>query len=214
MPIVEQEVEIAVETGGDIILIQRDRPLTLNLKPFLELEFTNSARLQSTLGDLLNTIESGDIDVAPSDFDVLTPILETAANELDAKGQILAMNDLKDFPGEINDELKITKSWSIYCRPRSSAARVTDLSKLHKAVDERSVPPACLKGYVAPEPDTLTRMMIWVRHCNTSINANNKFRYEVGMSYEDRSTPGNEQKAPQANILISFHCLITRTKLQ
>jgi len=195
MPIVEQEVEIAVETGGDIVLIQRDRPLTLNLKPFLELEFTNSARLQSTLGDLLNTIESGDIDVTPSDFDVLTPILETAANELDAKGQILEMNDLKDFPGEINDELKITQSWSIYCRPRSSAARVTDLSKLHKAVDERSVPPACLKGYVAPEPDKLTPdddfgLDTAILQSKPTISSDN----EVGMSYGDRSTPGNEQK--------------------
>jgi transcription elongation GreA/GreB family factor/very-short-patch-repair endonuclease len=195
MPVVEQEVEIVVETDGDIVLIQRDRPLTLNLKPFLELEFTNSARLQSSLGNLLNIIESGDIDVTPSDFDVLTPILETAANELDAKGQILEINDVKDFPDGINDELKITKSWSIYCRPRSSAARVTDLSKLHKAVDERIMPPECLKGYVAPEPDELTTGDAF--GLDTAILQSTPTRSsdtEVGMSYEGRSTPSNEQK--------------------
>ena len=155
MPVIEQEVEIAVENGGDIILIQRDRPLVLNLKPFLELEFTNSARLQSSLGELLKVIESGDVDVTPSDYDILTPIIETAANELDAKGQIVELKDLQDFPETISDELKITKSWAIYCRPRSSAARVSDLNNLNKSIDTRSEPPKSLKGYVSPEPDEI-----------------------------------------------------------
>jgi len=155
MPVVEQEVEISVESGGDIVLVQRDRPLTLNLKPFLEVEFTNSARLQNSTGKLLSIIESGDVDVTPSDFDILSPIIESVANELDAKGQILEIGDTENFPGKISDDLKITKSWAIFCRARSSAARISDIENLNRSIDGLSDPPTCLKGYVAPEPDEM-----------------------------------------------------------
>lgn len=155
MPVVEQEVEISVESSGDIILVQRDRPLTLNLKPFLELEFTNSARLQNSTGKLLSIVESADVDVTPTDFDILSPIIESVANELDAKGQILEIGETENFPGKISDELKITKSWVIFCRARSSAARISDIESLNRSIDGLSDPPTCLKGYVAPEPDEM-----------------------------------------------------------
>lgn len=45
MPLIEQEVEIEVLSGGDLIMTPRDRPMILSLKPCLQLEVPNSARL-------------------------------------------------------------------------------------------------------------------------------------------------------------------------
>ena len=153
MPLVEQEIDIEVFAGGDLVLTPRERPLELSLKPYLELEVPGSAALQQKLSELLISVRQGDTDVTPADFTELNPILSTAASELDSQGRFLEGEDLPTGALRAGDVLQVAARWAIYVRPRSSAARVQDLKKLAQAIDEEGTPPSSLKGFVAPEPD-------------------------------------------------------------
>jgi hypothetical protein len=153
MPLIEQEIEIEVATGGDLLLTPRSRQLELSLKPYLQLEIFGSAALQQRLSELLNLVRQGDTDVTPTDFTALSPILSTAASELDSQGRYLQGEDLPKGMVRATEALQITDRWAVYVRPRSSAARVQDLEELAKAIDDNGAPPLALKGFVAPEPD-------------------------------------------------------------
>ena len=156
MPLVEQEVEIEVVLGGDIVVTPRDRSLDLNLKPYLQLEIAGSARLQAKLSELLSTVRQGEASVSPGEFSALDPILETAAAELDSGGRYLKPRESSGNKELAEERLKVLGRWAIYVRPRSSAARVQDIESLALAVEEAGKPPAALKGFVAPEPDKAT----------------------------------------------------------
>ena len=153
MPLIEQEVEIEVLSGGDLILMPRDRPMDLSLKPYLELEIPGSARLQSKLAEALSAIRQGDIDVSPTDFSILEAIFASAASELDSGGHFFSRLELSQKDPKTSEHLQTLSRWAIYVRPRSAAARVQDLERLAQKVEASGRPPMTLKGFVAPEPD-------------------------------------------------------------
>lgn len=158
MPVVEQEVEIEIESGGDLVLIPRERAPEINLRPYIDLDIPGSHRLQSTLAEMLGTIRQGDAAFSPESYAILEPIFEQIATQLDSAGRFISMADRaagKEIPREFKD-LSVIAAWSVYVRPRSSAARVQDLEALSQAIEETGCVPTAIEGFVAPEPDPET----------------------------------------------------------
>ncbi|MEM0935218.1 MAG: AAA domain-containing protein [Pseudomonadota bacterium] len=155
MPLIEQLVDIEVEDGGAIAIRPRDLAPHLSLKPYLELDIDGSPKLQSELQDRLAQFLKGDVEFSPFTT-VWEPLLDTAANNLASSATHISRDNLK--AGEsltaAGDDLRITSSWAIFGRPRSSEARVQDLNALRARVnDETTDVPASIKGYAAPPPD-------------------------------------------------------------
>lgn len=156
MPIVEQSIDLDVEHGGDIVMLPREISPSLSLKPFLQIEIPGSDRLQATLQGLLRQIIFGDAPIDPAHMETIESILSTAAAQLDSTGRHISVEDLTEGEdiSQPGPELRITSTWAIYARPRSSEARAQDINALRERVREESqAVPTALLGYVAPPSD-------------------------------------------------------------
>ncbi|WP_372893484.1 AAA domain-containing protein [Rhodosalinus sp.] len=155
MPLIEELVDIEVEDGGAIAIRPRDLAPQLSLKPYLELDIDGSPKLQSELQNRLAQLLKGDAEFSP--FTTLwEPLLDTAANNLASSATHISRDDLAagESLAPAGEELRITSSWAIFGRPRSSEARVQDLNALRSRVDDEATEvPASIKGYAAPPPD-------------------------------------------------------------
>lgn len=155
LPLVEQEVEIEMEAGGDLVLIPRERPPEVNLRPYIDLNVAGSHRLQRTLGERLALIRQGDVTFGPEGYEVLGPIFEQVASQFDSSRRFLSLADRAEgrtLPKEPT-VLRVTSGWAIHVRPRSSAVQVQDLKALMAAIDDDGVVPRAIAGFVVPEPD-------------------------------------------------------------
>ncbi|MFN3146963.1 MAG: AAA domain-containing protein [Paracoccaceae bacterium] len=155
MPLIEQLVDIEIEDGGAIAIRPRDLAPYLSLKPYLELDIDGSPKLQSELQDRLAQLLKGDAEFSPFTT-VWEPLLDTAANNLASSATHISRDDLAagESLTSAGEDLRITSSWAIFGRPRSSEARVQDLNALRARVDDdTSEVPASIKGYAAPPPD-------------------------------------------------------------
>ncbi|WP_027245830.1 AAA domain-containing protein [Leisingera daeponensis] len=155
MPLIEQLVDIEVEDGGAIAIRPRDLAPRLSLKPYLELDIDGSPKLQSELQDRLVQLLKGDAEFSP--FTTLwEPLLDTAANNLSSSATHISRDDLAagESLAPAGEDLRITSSWAVFGRPRSTEARVQDLNALRARVDDEATEvPASIKGYAAPPPD-------------------------------------------------------------
>ena len=155
MPLIEQLVDIEVEDGGEIAIRPRDLAPHLSLKPYLELDIDGSPKLQSELQHRLAQLLKGDAEFSP--FTTLwEPLLDAAANHLASSATHISRDDLAtgESLAPAGNDLRITSSWAIFGRPRSSEARVQDLIALRARVDDETTEvPASIKGYAAPPPD-------------------------------------------------------------
>lgn len=155
MPLVEQEVEIEIEPGGDLSLTPRERAPEVTLRPYIHADVSGSARLQGVLAELLTALRQGDTPFSPGEFKALEPIFEQAASRLDSEARFISITD-RSTGGEIaspGPHLAVTSAWAIYVRPRSSAARIQDLQALAQAIEDEERVPEAIAGFVAPEPD-------------------------------------------------------------
>jgi len=155
MPLIEQLVDIEVEDGGAIAIRPRDLAPHLSLKPYLELDINGSPKLQSELQDRLVQLLKGDAEFSPFTT-VWEPLLDTAASNLASSATHISRDDLAagESLTSAGEDLRITSSWAIFGRPRSSEARVQDLNALRARVDDEATEvPASIKGYAAPPPD-------------------------------------------------------------
>lgn len=155
MPLLEQLVDIEIEDGGAIVIRPRDLAPHLSLKPYLELEVDGSPKLQHELQQRLAQLLQGEVEFSP--FTTMwEPLLNTAASNLASSAVHVDRSAIENGQTltPATEELRITSSWAIFGRPRSSEARVRDLDALRKQIDdhEAKVPPS-ICGYAATPPD-------------------------------------------------------------
>lgn len=155
MPLIEQLVDIEIEDGGAIAIRPRDLAPTVSLKPYLEIEVEGAAKLQRDLQDRFGQLLQGEVEFSPFTT-IWEPILNAAASNLASDALYV---DRTAFEGgetleAVGDKLRITSTWALFGRPRSSEARVQDLEALQKRVSDESVEvPASIRGYASPPPD-------------------------------------------------------------
>lgn len=155
MPLVEQEVEIEIESGGELSLTPRERPPELTLRPYIDADITGSHRLQGVLAEAFAALRQGDTPFSPSSFEILEPVFEQVASKLDSNGRFVSLAD-RAAGSEVprpSEQLHVISAWAMYGRPRSSAARVQDLEALAQAMEDDGRVPEAIEGFVAPEPD-------------------------------------------------------------
>lgn len=156
MPIIEQQVDIEIEDGGDIIIRPRALAPKLSLKPYLELDVNGAPKLQLVLQERLSQFLSDDNEFSPFNT-VWEPLLANAASKLSSDAVHVSRSDLDE--GAVltpaGNDLQITSCWAIFGRPRSSEARVQDFAALRRKVDNHSIelPPA-IKCYATPPNDS------------------------------------------------------------
>lgn len=154
MPLLEQMVDIEVETGGAIAIRPRDLAPQLSLKPYLEAEIDGSPKLQRELQQSLAQILQGDAEFSPFTT-VWEPILDAAASNLSSTGAFIsrAAFEAGETLAAPGDDLKITSSWAIFGRPRSSEARTQDLQTLRVQIEDGETDvPSSIQGFAAAPP--------------------------------------------------------------
>jgi very-short-patch-repair endonuclease len=151
MPLIEQSLDIEVESEGAISIRPRSLSPHLSLKPYIELDIDGTPKLQRDLQEGLEQFLKGDIEFSPFNR-MWEPLLDTAASKISSEGSHIDREALE--AGEtiepITDRLRITSSWTIFGRPRSNEFRVQDIQKLRAAVQDANcaVPPP-IRGFTS-----------------------------------------------------------------
>jgi len=139
-PLITQQVEF-FPLAGDMTL--RIRPTTrealIEADPFLPLELPELASFERTSREALRT---GELLPSPFETTIVTAIARAAAERFDTSGAFLP-DDPAYVPGSLPSpsiDLKVTDSWVLFDRRRSSGFLVQDLRKLQEAIDSKGVP--------------------------------------------------------------------------
>ncbi|WP_281023633.1 AAA domain-containing protein [Minwuia sp. IMCC4030] len=159
MPVIEQLIDIDLESGGVIAIRPRDLPPGLTLKPYIELDIDGSHTLQRELQERLALFLDGNLEFNPFSATLWEPLLDTVASEISSNGMHVAREAIEE--GEVlpaaSDQFQVISSWAIFGRPRSNEARLNDLRSLRKQIDDQGTQiPASLKGYAVTPPDEPT----------------------------------------------------------
>jgi very-short-patch-repair endonuclease len=139
-PLITQQVEF-LPLEGDMTL--RVRPTTrealIEADPFLPLELPELASFERTSRETLRT---GELVPSPFETTIVSAIARAAAERFDTSGAFLP-EDPAYVVGSLPSpsvELKVTDSWVLFDRRRSSGFLVQDLRKLQEAIDNKGVP--------------------------------------------------------------------------
>lgn len=152
-PLIEQLVEVGVDTGTGIITIgPRSAMPQLALKPYFSLEVDGA---DTTLDFAKRFFEAGpaDLEFSPFQRSTFEPVLRFAATHLDSSGRYHpdGLSDINDrtLP-PITESLVVSDTWAIYARPRSANFFIEDLNRLRKAVTSAADLPGPSKKLVEP----------------------------------------------------------------
>jgi hypothetical protein len=119
-PLVEQLVELELDSAGAILIRPRDLDPIIALKPFVAME-NPSADLVARFAREHFVKLALERDLSPFEKDTYTPVLRYACAQLDRAGRYLPdhaqIDDRKVPPAGSN--LLVTDTWVVYARPRS-----------------------------------------------------------------------------------------------
>jgi hypothetical protein len=161
VPVLEQQVELELLDDGTLLVVPRQVPPMLGLKPFHALEVEGSKNLQRDASErLARIIDDPDLVFSPFERKAFEPLLRTCVAQLSASGSYVPDEDGHD-PADrslpaIDGTLHVSDTWVIYVRQRAEDFRKEDIQQLIKQVerakDEEQLPPAALQ-FVKPPND-------------------------------------------------------------
>jgi len=139
-PLITQQVEF-LPLEGDMTLRIRptSREAQIEADPFLPLELPELPNFERTSRE---TLRAGELLPTPFETTIVSAIARSAAERFDTSGVFLP-NDPGYVAGSLPSpsiDLKVTDSWVLFDRRRSSGFLVQDLRKLQEALDNRGVP--------------------------------------------------------------------------
>lgn len=156
VPLIEQLAEIELFEDGTLVVRPRNLPPQLVLKAFHELEVEGSKAVQKAVGDELARIaEDPDIGFSPFEKRSYEKLLKTCVARLSASGvyQPEEKPDDRTLP-PIDQTLRVTDTWVVYARQRSSDARREDIARLinrvERAKTEEDLPAPAIRFVVPP----------------------------------------------------------------
>jgi very-short-patch-repair endonuclease len=144
VPLIEQLAEIELQQDGSLYVRPRQMPPQLVLKAFHGLELEGSKSVQRDLSEQLErAVEDPDVGFSPFDKRTFEKILRGCTARLSSTGiyhpDMLADQQDRTLPDPDNC-LRVTDTWVIYVRQRSSDFRREDLARLIKRVEEVAEP--------------------------------------------------------------------------
>ena len=151
MPLIEQSLDIEVESGGSIAIRLRDISPNLSLKPYIELDIDGTPKLQRTLQADFERLLQGDIEFSPFTT-IWEPLLDTAVANIVSDGVHVSREALDggETLRSASETLRVTSSWAIFGRPRANEFRVQDIQKLRAEVENDSIEvPPPIRGFTA-----------------------------------------------------------------
>lgn len=159
MPLIEQLVDLEVQSGGALAIKPRALQPLLSLKPFLEADVDGASETQRYLQEQFGRIaESDDLEITPYETTAWEHLLDAAATRLSARAEHVTRENLREG-AEIQGpkmDLRIYSTWVIYGRPRSEDLRQQDLERLRNHVERMEADddlPVSLRGFVATKPE-------------------------------------------------------------
>lgn len=200
MPLLEQMVDIEVEAGGAIAIRPRDLAPQLSLKPYLEAEIDGSPKLQRELQQSLAQILQGDAEFSPFTT-VWEPILDAAASNLSSTGAHIsrAAFEAGETLAAAGDDLKISSSWAIFGRPRSTEARAQDLHALRMQIeDDEADVPSSIQGFAATPPAVVPAPTSDFGLDDTILSGVGQKTWEPSSSGDTRATSASDTSAGAA----------------
>ena len=156
-PLVEASVELELDPDDGAILVRaRSQPPRLALRPFDDLEIPGVGRLHKEASTQLERLH-GDPDTAfsPHDRQTFEQVLRMCHARLaaDAVYEPDARSPSDRGSGAFDDKLRITDTWVLYVRARSSNFRCEDIKRLAEAieaVEEADLPAAGIQLTMQP----------------------------------------------------------------
>ena len=165
IPLIEFLLDIELKDNGTLVLMPRDVPPYLNLRPLMEAELDGAAHAQPILQREFKRLkDSDDVELTPFTVDDWDRYFEAVTGQISSDAEYIDREQIENsfsgskVPDRVPEILRITGTWVIYCRPRSSNYRVEDLNELDKKLGilEASGLPEPLSGFVQALPDEYT----------------------------------------------------------
>jgi len=156
-PLVEQLVELELDSAGAILIRPRDLDPIIALKPFVAME-NPSADLVARFAREHFVKLALERDLSPFEKDTYAAVLRYACAQLDRAGRYIPdhaqIDDRKVPPAGPN--LLVTDTWVVYARPRSENFFTADLERLRRAVEEAAAVPGPAAALVTEPSDEPT----------------------------------------------------------
>jgi hypothetical protein len=147
-PILTQQVEVYSEDGSvDIRIRPTSADPRVETDPFLSLELPNLPSFEHFARACLN-----DSEATPSPFEPETfrQIVEQAVAKLDTAGEFVSLRDGREFP-QAGENLRVTDSWVLFARKRTTNFLLEDLSRLKEEVEKSELDH--IAKFLVDEPD-------------------------------------------------------------
>jgi very-short-patch-repair endonuclease len=156
-PLVEQLVELEVDSASAILIRPRGLDPIMALKPFAATENPGTDLVMRFAREHVTKLEP-ERELSPFQNETFSPILRYACAQLDRSGRYhpdVVPPDDRTVPAATSN-LVVTDTWAIYARPRSENFFTSDLERLRQAVEEIEQLPGPAKSLVTEPSDEQT----------------------------------------------------------
>jgi very-short-patch-repair endonuclease len=182
-PLLTQSCEITLnEKNFDLEVRPRQIDPRIELDAYTAMELPGVRQLElfwkSALGNGANR---------PNPFEASTfeGVLKAAVGHLDPTGAYVVLTD-DPTPPAPDDKLKITNTWVLFARRRSSGIFLEDIARLKKSVEAASVLPAVVRDFVERGLNEITEQVLQTyRGLSSSEGHSEAFELYFPMAYND-----------------------------
>jgi very-short-patch-repair endonuclease len=144
-PLITQSCEITLnESNFDLEIRPREVDPRIELDTYTAMELPGVRQLEVFWK---SSLENGANRPNPFEASTYEGALKAAVGHLDPTGEYLVLTD-DPTPPAAGDKLKITNSWVVFARRRSSGIFLEDVARLKKSVEKATKLPAVVRDFV------------------------------------------------------------------
>ena len=182
-PLLTQSCEITLnEKNFDLEVRPREIDPRIELDTYTALELPGVRQLEAFWKSAL---ENGAHRPNPFEASTYEGVLKAAVGHLDPTGTYLVLTD-DPTPPVPGDKLKITNTWVIFARRRSSGIFLEDVARLKKSVEKAETLPAVVRDFVERGTEAISEPLLQTyRGLSSSEGHEEAFELYFPMAYND-----------------------------